>query len=204
MCVLGANHSLLYRLSRKRMGAARGESARDHALWRRGLHHRLALAARIFGATDADHPQSRRYPVEHFAHALADRLDSAAVPRAVLPFNIEQPLFAFQMFGQRLAARRPRIDDKRRRSALDDPGDISIEILQAKHQLARIEPLGSPAKLRALELLYNLLKAANLAIAVFDKTCHIAHQPVQKCRVTRQLVEIEPHGCLYTRQVINH
>src|SRR3546814_12671762 len=73
------------------------QPASDHPFGRGCLYHRLAVAAGIFGTADPDHPQGRRYPVEHLAHALADRMESTAAAGAVIPFNIEQLFLAIGM-----------------------------------------------------------------------------------------------------------
>jgi hypothetical protein len=162
----------------KQRGA--GQTASDHPLGRRSLHHRLATPAGILWPPDADDPKRRWHPVEHLADALADHMQGAATTGAGIGLDVEQPVLTAEMIGKRLA---PCCGGRRfghwcHRAALGDPGKVGIEVLQSKRQLARIEPLGAAPVLGPLQLLDDALKTADFVVAMLDEVGHLAHQAV--------------------------
>ena len=81
-------------------------------------------------------------------------------------------------------------------------GEIAVEVFKPKGELVGLETLGTAAKLRALQLLDNGFKALDFVIAMLDRGGDIAHQAMQKCRVCREIMEIELHVRLYSNQLI--
>src|SRR3546814_20218160 len=57
-----------------------------------------------------------------------------------------------------------------------------------------IEAFGASPELHPLELFDDRLEPLDLAVTVLDDGRHVAHQLVQKCRIGRQIVEIEQHA----------
>jgi len=157
-----------------------GRAAGDHPLGRGGLHHRIAPPAGILGPPNADDPQGRRHPVEHLADALADGMQGAAATGADVGLDIEHTILPSEMVGKRLApcGNRWGIGRRRHGTAPDDFGEVGIEVLQAKRQLVRIEPLGTAPELATLQLLDDALKAADLVVTMLDEAGHLAHQAV--------------------------
>lgn len=71
--------------------------------------------------------------------------------------------------------------------------------LRRERKLIRIEPLGTAAELRVLQLLDDGFKALDLTVAVLDNRRHVTHKMAQKSRFAGQIVEVEPHVQIYAR-----
>ena len=107
------------------------------------------------------------------------------------------------MIGQRLAVRRRIVLPHDHRTAFLDTPDVGIDVLQTERELVGIEAFGRASELHPLELFDDRLKALDLAVAMLDDRRHVAHQLVQKRRVGRQIVEIEPHARYYYKEALN-
>jgi hypothetical protein len=81
----------------------RGQSAGDQPFRRCRLHDLVAAAAGLFRAGNAHHTKLRRHPIQHLTDAFANGMEHTTATAAALTGNVEQNIFARQMFGQRLA-----------------------------------------------------------------------------------------------------
>ncbi len=63
----------------------------------------------------------------------------------------------------------------------------------------RIDPLGTAAELRALQLPDDGFKALDLTVPVLDNRRHVTHKMPQKSRFAGQIVEVEPHVQIYPK-----
>ncbi len=127
----------------------------------------------------------------------------ALTASATVLLGIEQPLLALKMIGQRAAPGLRRFGITGFHPAGGKLGHVGIEFLQRERQLVRIEPFRPSAILRALQLFDDLPKPFDLSVAGLYPGCHVAHQPVQKRGIMRQIIEIEPHARLYTGWTLN-
>ena len=66
-----------------------------------------------------------------------------------------------------------------------------------ERKLIRIDPLGTAAEPRALQLLDDGSKALDLTVAVLDNRRHVTHKMLKESRFAGQIVEIEPHVQIY-------
>ncbi len=180
----------------------RRHAAGDWTFRSRRLGDRPAGATSVFWTGDAQDAKLRGSPVQHLAHALADRMERTAAARARLAVDIEPDILARQMIGQRFAPG-PRLGRRflracfDRRTAFANARDIAVEVLESERHLVGVEAFGAASELRPLELLDDELKALDLAVAAFDDGRHVAHQMVQKRRIDRQIVEIDSHAQFY-------
>src|SRR5262249_51789579 len=153
-----------------------------------------AGAARVLWASDAHDTKLCRYPVQHLADALADRMQCPATASADPVLDIEHDVFARQMIGQRLAPRwRIRVVRNDRWTALPDVADIAVDILQTERQLVGVDALGTAPELHSLKLFDDRLEALDLAVFVPNRRGDIAHQALQKHCICREIIEIELH-----------
>jgi hypothetical protein len=116
---------------------------------------------------------------------------------------IGQNVLARQVIRQWLAPRR-RLGRLRYNSGLAflNTADIAVDIFQCERQLVGIRALGATPEPRALKLFDDCLKTLDLAVSMLDGRGDVAHQTVQKCRIGRQIVEIELHVRFYSDMLI--
>ena len=127
------------------------------------LNDRLIGPAGVFGPRDPDDAELRGNPVEHLADALADGMESTPAARAHGVLDIENDILARQVIGQRLAVGRPfggGLGDHR--TAFPDMANIGVKVFERQRQLVGIEPFGTAAELRPLELPDDRLQALDL------------------------------------------
>ncbi len=177
----------------------------NRTLRRRRLVQRAAAPAAVFGTADPDHPKLGRNPVQHLADRLADRVESTAAAGAEACVEIGRHLLPRQMSRQLAARRSPgRLARLGRRAALQDLGDIGVEVFEAECQLVRIELFGAMSELRPLQLPHDEpeplgfgLDLSQLGSIRLNPRRHLAHQTVQQRRVVRQVLQIETHAGFY-------
>gem|GEM_PF-4422383 len=75
-----------------------------------------------------------------------------------------------------------------------DAAHIGVDLVQTEGQLIGMQAFGPAAKLRALKLLDDDLKAFDLAVATLDNTRHVPDNLMQKRYIEWQIIEIEPHA----------
>lgn len=111
----------------------RRQSASDRPLRCRRLGDRAAGAAGAFRTQNALDAKLRWNPIQHLAHALADRMQRAAAICASLAVDVEADILAGQMIGQRLASGR-RLSRLcfLGRTALADARNIAVEIFEGE------------------------------------------------------------------------
>ncbi|RWC33617.1 hypothetical protein [Mesorhizobium sp.] len=69
-----------------------------------------------------------------------------------------------------------------------------------ERKLIRIDPLGTAADLRALQLLDDGFKALDLTVSVLNNRRHVTHKMPQKSRFAEQIVEVERHIQIYPKR----
>ena len=187
-------------LADQHMGQQAGtcEPLCDRPLGRRRLVDRAAGAAAVFGAANAQHAQTRRYIIQHFADRLANLMDRATTAGTGTGVDVQRHILARQMIGQartiiRYAAGLLLFAGRFRRQIGLRAGNIGVEIFEPEGELIGIEALGLASEPGALKLLDNTLEAFDFVIAGLDDDRHIAHQAVQKADVGRQVLKIETH-----------
>ena len=78
-----------------------------------------------------------------------------------------------------------------------DPGEIDLEVLKAELQLVAIKPLGTPAKLVALELLHDQPQPLDLGLRLgraVRSTASERTMPLQRLHIVRQSGKIDVHA----------
>ena len=159
--VFGDQHGGDHRLGRK--------PALDQPLGGRRLHHRLlAGPAGEFGTVRHDRPELRRDHVEPLGGFLADHVHGRAAARAGRVLGLDRHMHARQMGGKRAALGAALFGASA--SALlillvvggFDRGDGLLDILERQGELVRVELLGPPAELHALQLTQEMLQAIDL------------------------------------------
>ncbi len=159
---------------------------------------RVAGAAAVLGAADAQDAKLRWNPVEHLARRLADRMEGTTAARTVIALHIERHVLARQMIGK-WSAPGPGpglgfpIACRRRRLLCLRAADVRVEVFEPQGKLIGIEALGAASELPSLKLLDEALEALDLVVAGLDNGGHIAHQMVQKADIGRQVLEVESH-----------
>ena len=153
-----------------------------------------------FGLTPRRHQSGTSIDYEG---RIPQHMKRAAAAGADHFVDIEPHIVARQMVGQRLAMGGPFgllvLDPW---TALLGTGDIAVEVFKPEGELVGIETLGTAAELRALQLLDDGFQAVDFAVAMFDRGGDIAHQAMQKRRVCRKILEIDPHVRFYSNQLI--
>ena len=143
-------------------GARQSLGDRSFRCW--GLMDRPARAAAVLRPADAQHAQACRHEVEHLADALTDRMKSAAATGTDCAGDVACYIFTRQAIRQRLTSwcrfGTIIIDARRQRRA--HPGNVDIEVFETERKLIIVQPLRSPAELRALQALNNRLETVHL------------------------------------------
>src|SRR5215472_502671 len=170
------------------------QAACDWALRRRCLTHRSACATAIFGAANADDAELCRYPVQHLADALPDRMQGATAACTGRRSDVGPNLLTWQMTGKWLAPRLPVLWFAGGLLRSFGGRFVALDILQAKRELVDIDTLGSTSELCALQLANDQAKTLDLTVIMLDNRHHIANEMMQHRDIGRQTIEIDSHA----------
>jgi hypothetical protein len=178
----------------------RGQALGNRALGGRRLVNGPAGATAVAGAADADDPQPSGHMIEHLADGLADQVQGAAAAGAGVLLDIEPPVLAGQVFRQAWSIDlRPGFGGvlhTRRKPGLS-PCQIGREVFKAELQLLVVEPLGTPAKLAALQLLHDQPQPIDLRLRLGERRAlgrKPAYHPLQRLHIVRQCRKIDLHA----------
>src|SRR5215471_19334220 len=119
------------------------QAAGDWALRRRRLTHRSACTTAIFGAANADDAELCRYPVQHLADALPDRMQGATAACTGRRSDVGPNLLTWQMTGKWLSPWLPILWFGSGLLRSFGGCFVALDILQSKRELVGIDALGS-------------------------------------------------------------
>jgi hypothetical protein len=129
-------------------------------------------------------------------------MQRAATAGADLRVDLDPDFFARQMIGKRLAPRLSIARSGARFLCGFSARYVGLDVLQSECELVGIEALGPAAKPRALKLFDDQLEPVDLAVALLDDRCHVAHKAMQQGRIRRKIIEIELHDESYAGALI--
>ena len=172
---------------------------------RRLAHFALTGSAGVFRTAQDEHLELRGGYVEPLGDILANPMLETATARAGFICDIDDDLFARQMWRQRaaidasLARQSPRLVAVLLLTGFSDSERL-FQILECERQLIGVEPFGPAAEAVALQFLDDADKALDLAMGsgelVGVPLTLGQQQSTQSVRIGRELIEASRHSAM--------